>query len=151
MAPSPYETAWDLGAGCGGVSVEWARWNHTGRIYAVEREAERCEYLKRNRDGFGVSSNMHIIAGEAPQACADLPAPQSIFIGGSGGHLPALLDFAFDQLSPGGKLCASAVTEAGRAALTGFDRGFDALRLTLAVSLEHDPKRRPVLLARFVK
>ena len=151
MAPSPYETAWDLGAGCGGVSIEWARWNHTGRIYAVEREAERCEYLKRNRDGFGVSDNMHIIAGEAPEACADLPAPQSIFIGGSGGRLPALLDFAFDQLSPGGKLCASAVTDAGHAALTGFDRGGETTRLTLAVAPEHDPKRRPVLLARFVK
>ena len=151
MAPEPGETAWDLGAGCGGVSVEWARWNHTGRIYAVEREAERCEYLKRNRDGFGVSDNMHIIAGQAPEACADLPAPQSIFIGGSAGRLPQLLDFAFEQLPPGGKLCASAVTEAGRVALTGFDRGSETTRLTLAVTPEHDPNRRQVMLARFVK
>ena len=34
---------------------------------------------------------MHLVAGEAPEALTGLPAPQSVFVGGSGGRLPDLL------------------------------------------------------------
>lgn len=151
MSPEPGETAWDIGAGCGGVSVEWARWNRQGYIYAIECETERCEYLEMNQTRFGVGDNMHIVPGSAPGACAGLPAPQSIFIGGSGGRLGELLGFAFKQLRPGGKLCACAVTEASRAVLKAFNQASTAQRLELAVTLESAPERLPVLLAKFVK
>ncbi|MFO7641243.1 MAG: precorrin-6y C5,15-methyltransferase (decarboxylating) subunit CbiE, partial [Candidatus Competibacteraceae bacterium] len=35
LAPRAGEIGWDVGAGCGGVSVEWARWNPEGEVHAV--------------------------------------------------------------------------------------------------------------------
>jgi precorrin-6Y C5,15-methyltransferase (decarboxylating) len=119
MQPSPNEIAWDIGAGCGSVSVEWARWNHSGTIYAIESSLTRIDYIKINADRFGTSQNLKIIEGKAPTCCAELPKPDSIFIGGSNG-LGTMLDFAWQQLKSGGKLVASAVTEDSREALINF-------------------------------
>jgi precorrin-6Y C5,15-methyltransferase (decarboxylating) len=119
MQPSPNEVAWDIGAGCGSVSVEWARWNQSGFIYAIESSQTRIDHIKINADRFGTTQNLNIIEGKAPDCCADLPKPDSIFIGGSNG-LAVMLDYAWQQLKPGGKLVASAVTGDSRAALIEF-------------------------------
>ena len=50
MQPVPGEIAWDIGAGCGSVSVEWSRWNPLGKIYAIESNEERVSYLNQNRE-----------------------------------------------------------------------------------------------------
>ncbi len=125
MSPENGEIAWDVGAGCGSVSVEWARWNHGGRIYAIEQSAARIGHLITNSERFGASLNLTPIHGLAPASCAALPAPDCVFIGGSGGpgKLPELLDYAWGRLKPAGKLVASAVTESGVAALTSFFDG----------------------------
>lgn len=120
LAPRAGETGWDVGAGCGGVSVEWARWNPQGEVHAVEYHPERLEHLGVNRERFGVVSNLHIVAGQAPEALADLPEPHAVFIGGSSGSLRDLLDTVWTRLPPGGRLVASAVTEDSRAELHGF-------------------------------
>lgn len=49
LAPRAGEIGWDVGAGCGGVSVEWARWNPLGAVYAVECHPERLAHLGINR------------------------------------------------------------------------------------------------------
>lgn len=105
------ECVWDIGAGCGGVAVELAYWNPNSDIYAVEHHSDRFDCLEQNRQRFGVVSNLSIIEGRAPQALADLPAPDKVFIGGSGGELAALLDQIWTLLPPGGILLGSAVTE----------------------------------------
>jgi precorrin-6Y C5,15-methyltransferase (decarboxylating) len=119
MQPSPNEIAWDIGAGCGSVSVEWARWNNTGTVYAIELSQTRIEHIKINAERFGCTQNLKIIDGKAPTSCAELPQPDSIFIGGSNG-LGEMLDFAWQQLKSGGKLVASAVTQDSREALISF-------------------------------
>lgn len=119
MQPSPNEIAWDIGAGCGSVSVEWARWNNTGTVYAIEPSQTRIEHIKINAERFGCTQNLKIIDGKAPTCCAELPQPDSIFIGGSNG-LGEMLDFAWQQLKSGGKLVASAVTQDSRGALISF-------------------------------
>lgn len=120
LSPRAGEIGWDVGAGCGGVSVEWARWNALGEVYAVECHPERLEQLGINRERFGVLSNLHIVPGRAPQALADLPTPHAVFIGGSSGSLRELLEAVWSRLPPGGRLVASAVTEDSRVDLHRF-------------------------------
>jgi precorrin-6Y C5,15-methyltransferase (decarboxylating) len=120
LAPRAGDMGWDVGAGCGGVSVEWARWNLHGEVYAIECHPERLEHLGINRERFGVVNNLHIIPGIAPEALTELPDPRAVFIGGSSGNLRAMLDAVWARLQPGGRLVASAVTEDSRVDLHGF-------------------------------
>ncbi|MBK8183344.1 MAG: precorrin-6y C5,15-methyltransferase (decarboxylating) subunit CbiE [Candidatus Competibacteraceae bacterium] len=118
LAPRAREIGWDVGAGCGGVSVEWARWNPQGEVYAIEFHPERLEHLGINRARFGVVSNLRIIAGRAPGAFTELPDPHAVFIGGSSGSLGEMLEAVWSRLMPGGRLVASAVTEDSRGICT---------------------------------
>lgn len=153
MQPSPNEIAWDIGAGCGSVSVEWARWNHSGSIYAIESSQARIDHIKINSDRFGTTQNLKIIEGNAPACCAELPKPDTIFIGGSNG-LAGMLDYAWQQLKPGGKLVASAVTEDSRTALIEFMSNkakFEQIDIQVTKNLPDSPELRSlqsVLLAK---
>jgi precorrin-6Y C5,15-methyltransferase (decarboxylating) len=120
LAPRAGEIGWDVGAGCGGVAVEWARWNPLGTVYAVECHPERLQCLAANRERFGVLNNLHIIAGHAPEALVNLPNPEVVFIGGSKGKLDELLEAGWQRLLPGGRLVASAVTEDSKMDLYRF-------------------------------
>jgi len=120
LTPCAGEIGWDVGAGCGGVSVEWARWNPYGTVHAVEYHPERLAHLATNRERFGVVNNLFITAGFAPAALADLPDPHAVFVGGSSGKLRELLDAVWERLPAGGRLVTSAVTEDSRAELHAF-------------------------------
>ncbi|MDS4029922.1 MAG: precorrin-6y C5,15-methyltransferase (decarboxylating) subunit CbiE [Candidatus Contendobacter sp.] len=134
LAPRAGEIGWDVGAGCGGVAVEWARWNPSGQVHAVECHPERLEHLGINRERFGVVANLHIVPGHAPKALIDLPDPQAVFIGGSSGGLREMLDAVWARLRPGGRLVASAVTEDSRVELHTFvgDRAAEWTELSVA-------------------
>jgi len=120
MQPCVGEVAWDIGAGCGSVSIEWARWNAEGKIYAVENNQLRMEHLIANNENFGTILNLTPIEGTAPYCCQQLPDPDSVFIGGSGGNLESLLNYVWDRLTAGGKLIASAVTDKSESILRKF-------------------------------
>ncbi len=111
----------DIGAGTGSISVEAARQSGVGAVYAIEREAEGIELIRRNREKFSVA-NLREIEGSAPEAMEDLPEADVIFIGGSGGNLPAILKRADELLKPGGRLVLSAVTLETVAMGTAFFR-----------------------------
>ncbi|MCC6134751.1 MAG: precorrin-6y C5,15-methyltransferase (decarboxylating) subunit CbiE [Candidatus Contendobacter sp.] len=134
LAPRAGEIGWDVGAGCGGVSVEWARWNPLGAVYAVECHPERLAHLGINRDRFGVIANLQIIPGIAPAALAALPDPQAAFIGGSSGNLRELLETVWARLQPGGRLVASAITEDSRVELHQFASDREAYWTELSVA-----------------
>ena len=136
LAPRAGEVGWDVGAGCGGVSVEWARWNALGDVYAIECHPDRLEHLGINRERFGVVANLHIVSGRAPAVLVDLPDPAAVFIGGSSGSLREMLDTVWTRLLPGGRLVASAVTEDSRVELHGFvgDREAEWTELSIARS-----------------
>ena len=134
LAPRAGELGWDVGAGCGGVSVEWARWNSRGEVHAVECHPERLEHLGVNRERFGVVANLHIVPGRAPEVLAALPDPHAAFIGGSNGSLREMLEVVWARLQPGGRLVASAVTEDSRVELHAFvgDRAAEWTELSVA-------------------
>lgn len=82
---------YDIGAGTGAVSVEIGRHVPYGTVYAVEKDPEAIALLEENRKKFCVD-NIEIIQGEAPDALEDLPDPDAVFIGGSGGNLGAIIE-----------------------------------------------------------
>jgi len=120
LQPTAGEIGWDVGAGCGGVSVEWARWNREGEIYGIEYHPERLHHLRENRDRFGVANNLRIVEGRAPQALVDLPNPQKIFVGGSGGELTSILSLCWEKLNVNGKLVIACVTENNKSNALAF-------------------------------
>ena len=77
---------YDVGAGTGSVSVEAALLARKGHVYAFEREPEGCRLIEENAAKFGVT-NISVVSGEAPESLSGLPAPDAVFIGGSGGGL----------------------------------------------------------------
>lgn len=120
LAPKAGDIGWDIGAGCGSVAIEWARWNPFGKVFAIENHAERLAYCGINQAKFGVVNNLNIMAGTAPEACDELPDPDAVFIGGSGGQLHHILDITLKRLKPSGRIVASAVTETTKAALIQY-------------------------------
>lgn len=92
---------WDIGAGTGSVSVEAALIASEGQVYAIERDTDSLPLLEANVVNLG-SDNIHIVNGEAPAALKSLPNPDSVFVGGSGGNLSEILEYANARLKPNG-------------------------------------------------
>lgn len=86
MAVSKDDTVYDIGAGTGSVTIELAMQALYGTVYAVERTKEGCGLIQKNADRFGVD-NINVIHGMASDVIEELPVPDAVFIGGSGGEL----------------------------------------------------------------
>ncbi|OUS24518.1 hypothetical protein A9Q99_24270 [Gammaproteobacteria bacterium 45_16_T64] len=134
LQPTANDVGWDIGAGCGGVAVEWARWNAKGSVYAVEYHEKRLPHLRENQQRFGVGNNLRIIEGKAPDALHDLPPPNKIFVGGSGGSLDAILATCWDQLLANGTLVIACVTENNKARSLRFLETLSADSYSVQVS-----------------
>lgn len=113
------DIVWDIGAGCGGVSVEIGYWNATASLYSIEHHAERLACLQENKARFGVS-NMTIVSARAPEGLSELPDPNKVFIGGSDGHLSDVLKIVWRRVPTHGILVATAVTEDSKRILLDF-------------------------------
>ena len=108
LAPIPGELLWDVGAGCGSIAIEWMRSHRGCRAIAIERHPNRLQYIAENASNLGVPE-LKIVAGSAPDALANLPQPDAIFIGG-GVTAEAVLETCWNALGDGGRLVVNAVT-----------------------------------------
>ena len=81
---------YDIGAGTGSVAVEAARMAFRGHVYAVERNPEGLKLIRENQEALR-AAGLTVVSGEAPEALEGLPAPDQVFIGGSGGRLSEIL------------------------------------------------------------
>ena len=102
------DIVYDIGAGTGSVAVECALLARRGRVYAIERNLAALELLAANREKFGVY-NLCSVQGTAPEALDNLPPPQAVFIGGSGGRLRDIFA-AVLRKNPAARLVVSAIT-----------------------------------------
>ena len=100
---------WDIGAGSGSVAIEAALLAFEGRVYAIELDPEGVAICEDNLRTHGVD-NVRVVAGRAPEALADLEAPDAVFVGGSKGSMAAIIETALERLHPGGRLVANAIT-----------------------------------------
>jgi precorrin-6Y C5,15-methyltransferase (decarboxylating) len=98
LALRPGDTLWDVGAGSGSLAVEAATLVPRLAVVAVERSEEQIGLLGQNLERHGVTSAVQVVQGEAPAALADLPPPDAVFLGGTGGHLDQILDVCLKAL-----------------------------------------------------
>ncbi|MUL37123.1 precorrin-6y C5,15-methyltransferase (decarboxylating) subunit CbiE [Gloeocapsopsis dulcis] len=91
LALQPGQIVWDIGAGTGSVAIEIARLFPTSRIYAVEKTTAGTTLIQQNCDRLQVK-NIVTVHGSAPEALTQLPTPDRVFIGGSGGNLVSILE-----------------------------------------------------------
>jgi len=108
LAPMPGQMLWDIGAGCGSIGIEWLRGTLNARAIAVERNMDRLGMINRNALALGVPE-LKVIFGEALTEIIGLPSPDAVFIGG-GLTTDGLLEYCWQNLRPGGRLVANAVT-----------------------------------------
>ena len=108
LAPWPGALLWDVGAGAGSVGIEWMRSHPTCRAIAVEADVARSDRISRNAARLGVPG-LTVVTGRAPEALADLPDPDAVFVGG-GATAPRLLDLCRQRLRAGGRLVVHGVT-----------------------------------------
>ena len=102
----PGSIVWDVGAGSGSVAIEAAQIAHEGETYAIEVDPEDHELILANAKRFA-ARNLIPILGRAPDAWADLPDPDAIFIGGTGRESGRLVEAALGRLRDGGRLVAT--------------------------------------------
>ncbi|MFO1063926.1 MAG: precorrin-6y C5,15-methyltransferase (decarboxylating) subunit CbiE [Pirellulales bacterium] len=106
MDLGPQSIVWDVGAGSGSVAIEAARIANSGRVYAIEMDAEDYNLLIENSRRFG-TVNLTPVLGEAPSAWSDLPDPDAMFIGGTGRAVTRLIEVGWPRLRHGGRMVIS--------------------------------------------
>ncbi len=101
---------WDIGGGSGSISIEAASMNPQLTVYTVERKEEELENIKRNIRKFRCF-NVIPLNGMATDILGDLPDPDCVFVGGSGGEMPLIIKEAAARLPQHGRLVINGVIE----------------------------------------
>jgi precorrin-6Y C5,15-methyltransferase (decarboxylating) len=109
LALQPKQIIWDIGAGTGSVSIEIARLCPSATIYAIEKTAMGINLIEKNCQRFQVN-NIIPINGTAPEKLIDLPNPDRIFVGGSGGNLVKILENCEEKLTAKGLIVLAFAT-----------------------------------------
>ena len=121
LGPGPGDLVWDVGAGSGSVAIECARLG--AAAVAVERDPESCARVRRNAERH--QAYVEVVEGGAPDALRDLPEPDVVFIGGTGG--------SFEEVV---KLCAVKARRSVVLTLIGIERVVPAGRVLEDCGLE---------------
>lgn len=92
----------DVGAGTGSICIEASlRYPHLKTI-AIEKNPEAISLIKQNCAKFAVT-NLQIIEGNAPEVLPNQPI-DAVFVGGSGGSLDKIINWAYEHLTEQGRL-----------------------------------------------
>lgn len=105
----PQSIVWDIGTGSGSIAIESAKQCWQGQVFTVECN-EACYAAIEANFITHATDNVTLVKGKAPEAMANLPAPDAVFVGGSRGAIDPILAGAWQQLKPGGVLVTTAVT-----------------------------------------
>ena len=73
------------------MAVDAASLHPSLNVFAIEKKPEAAALTRENASRSGLN-NVTVIEGEAPGAFDGLPAPDCVFIGGSGGQLAGIID-----------------------------------------------------------
>jgi precorrin-6Y C5,15-methyltransferase (decarboxylating) len=132
LGPTPEKLLWDVGAGCGSVSIEWMRAARGAQAIAFECDPARLATIAANADALGVP-RLKLVAGEAPATYDGQSAPDAVFIGG-GIWIPGVFEKSWAALKPGGTLVANVVTIEGELHLYDLHEkhGGDIVRIDIS-------------------
>ena len=123
MALTENAVCWDIGSGTGSVSIEMALCAGKGIVYAVEKDPAALNLSKKNALRLK-ASNIHFIEGSAPEACADLPTPTHVFIGGASGKIREIIRILFAR-GTDIRIVATTVSLESAAELTDINKQFN--------------------------
>lgn len=144
MRLRPDSVVWDIGAGSGSVGLEAARLCPQGHVFAIEKNEADHAIAGRNHAAFAVS-NYSLFHGKAPEGMEAWPAPDAVFIGGSGGELAQLVDTILRRLRPGGTLVMNFVTLENLATATAALRALEADAIAWDVLQLQAARSKPIL------
>jgi precorrin-6Y C5,15-methyltransferase (decarboxylating) len=130
LAPRPGERLWDIGAGSGSISVEWALAG--GSAIAIEAREDRAANIRANAAAFGLTHLIAVVAGSVPQAFSHLDKPDAVFIGG--GLDTAMFDAIWALVPDGTRIVAHSVTLETEALLSEAQQrhGGDLMRIDIS-------------------
>lgn len=137
----PDSVLWDIGAGSGSISIEGARLAPRGRVFAIEKNADDVDIVRANVEKFCVP-HVTVLHAVAPDRLDELPDPDAVFVGGSGGKLREILTIASTRLRPGGRVVVNAIT---LDTLHETVTAFRALRLEHEAILASIARSKPLL------
>ncbi len=109
LALFPGQVVWDVGAGTGSVAIEMARLCPDSQIYAIEKTAAGIALIERNASRFH-TGNVVSVRGTAPEVLRQLPPPDRVFIGGSGGHLGTIVEHCTARIAEQGRIVIALAT-----------------------------------------
>ncbi len=130
LAPRAGERLWDIGAGSGSVSVEWAL--SDGTAVAIEQRDDRAANIRANAVSFGLADKIDVAVGHAPEVLRGLAPPQAVFFGG--GLDGVMFDAVWSLVPRRTRLVAHAVTLETEALLHELQRrrGGELMRVEIA-------------------
>ena len=113
----------------------------------MERKPEACDLIRENRRKFA-AWNLRLIEGTAPEALTGLPAPDVVFVGGSGRQMGGILE-SVAQTAPQARVCVSAIAlETLHEAAQGLSKlGYQVEITQLSVSRTQEVGELHLLLA----
>jgi len=95
---------YDIGCGSGSISVEVAlQIESSGKVYAIDIDPKAVDLTKKNLAKFEIS-NVTVILGNAKEKISELPAADTIFVGGTGGDTKDIVEICQGKLKPGGRI-----------------------------------------------
>ena len=112
---------YDIGSGTGSFAVELGRVLRDSRIFAIEKEPERAELIRKNVKHLKAAS-VAVVEGEAPDILDTLTPPTHAVIGGSDGKLLSILQSLF-LISPECRVVVMATTLETKAEITSLLSG----------------------------
>jgi len=130
LAPRPGERLWDIGAGSGSISVEWALAG--GTAIAIEARDDRAANIRGNAEAFGLTHKISVVTGAAPAVLSSLEKPDAVFVGG--GLDAAMFDAVWSLIPQGGRIVAHSVTLETEALLADLQQqyGGDLMRIEIS-------------------
>jgi cobalt-precorrin-6B (C15)-methyltransferase len=99
----PRYTVYDIGCGSGSISIEAAIQVESGRVIAIDYDANAIELTKKNIEKFGLT-NISVIFGNAKEKISELDLADAIFVGGTGGDTEEIVNLCQDKLKSGGRI-----------------------------------------------
>lgn len=137
LSPADGEVVWDVGTGTGALAIDVSRAARVS-VHSVERDVAALSLARRNREAF-CALNLHLHCGSAPSALASLPAPDAVFVGGSGGRLDGIVGTALER-NPSARIVVACVTvetlSACREIARALSLSFGALQVSAASSAQ---------------
>ncbi|MBI5740044.1 MAG: precorrin-6y C5,15-methyltransferase (decarboxylating) subunit CbiE [Nitrospirae bacterium] len=120
---------WDIGAGSGSLSIEAARLCPELRVFAVEKDEQQLSNINENQKRFNIT-NIETTAGEAPDVLKDIPSPDRVFIGGSGGRMDAVLALISGRMETGAVVINATTIETLNEAVQGLEKNGYAVEIS---------------------